>query len=225
MLKLLVVEDHMLVREGLVQTLHQLGEDIEIHEAPTCEEACSLFDEGHDFDLVLLDLGLPGTGGMACLSIMRKTFPSMPVVIVSAFDDTVTVNRALAKGASGFVPKAYSSVRLIAALNQVLEGQIFRPEPKIVTESALGRLAAPFSQKHELALVTQYGLTPRQIETLAGIVRGKSNSEIATQLDVSDGTIKQHITAIFKALGVKNRTQAVLAVVSRKIKPQENTAH
>ena len=226
MLKLLVVEDHTLVREGLVQTLHQLGEDIEIFEAPTCEDACTLFEQGHDFDLVLLDLGLPGTGGMACLSIMRKTFPSMPVVIVSAFDDTATINRALAKGASGFVPKAYSSVRLIAALNQVLEGQIFRPEPKLLTESTINRLPAVlFSPKHELALVTQYGLTPRQIETLAGIVHGKSNSEIAAQLDVSDGTIKLHITAIFKALGVKNRTQAVLAVVNRKIKKQENIVH
>jgi DNA-binding NarL/FixJ family response regulator len=225
MLKLLVIEDHTLVREGLVQILHQLSEDVEIFEAPTCEEACSLFEQGHDFDLVLLDLGLPGTGGMACLNIMRKTFPNMPVVIVSAFDDTVTINRALAKGASGFVPKAYSSVRLIAALNQVLEGQIFRPEPKLVSESAVGRLAVPFSQKHELALITQYGLTPRQMETLAGIVRGNSNSEIAAQLDVADGTVKQHITAIFKALGVKNRTQALLAVVNRKIKLQENTMH
>jgi DNA-binding NarL/FixJ family response regulator len=218
MLKLLVIEDHTLVREGLVQTLHQLDEEVEVFEASSCEHACDLFEEGHDFDLVLLDLGLPGTDGMTCLGLMRKLFPSMPVVIVSALDDAAKVNRALHKGASGFVPKTYSSAHLIAALYQVLDGQIFRPEPSLSAQFAADPPPAPFQGTHQAAMLAKFGLTPRKIEILSLIVNGKSNHEIAAQLDLSDGTVKLHLTSIFKSLGVKNRTQAVLAMVKYKIR-------
>jgi DNA-binding NarL/FixJ family response regulator len=217
MLKILIVEDHSLVREGLAQTLIKLAEGAEVFQAPTCESACTLFEKGHDFDLVLLDLGLPGTDGMTCLSIMRKLFPAMPVVIVSAYDDAPTINRALKNGASGFVPKAYSCDQLTEALYQVLNGHIFIPERTMPARLGADLPPAKIQGSRETALAAEFGLTERKAEILSLIVRGKSNREIAAHIGTSEGTVKIHVTSIFKALGVNSRAQALLAVMKYKI--------
>jgi DNA-binding NarL/FixJ family response regulator len=209
MLKLLVVEDHALVREGLVQTLRQLEDEVQIFEAGDCDCAGRLLEQERDFDLVLLDLGLPGIDGLSCLGIIRQRYPAIPVVIVSAYDDAHTVNRALKAGASGFVPKAYSSERLIAALREVLEGRIFTPEQMMPINLGADLPHAPIGGKAD---PSEFGLTERQSEVLALMTRGKSNRDIAEQLGLSEGTVKIHITAIFKALGVASRTQALVAV-------------
>ncbi len=215
MLKLLVVEDHALVREGLVQTLHRLGNDVQIFEAKDCDCAGVLLEQEQDFDMVLLDLGLPGVDGLTCLGIIRQHFPATPVVIVSAYDDAHTVNRALKNGASGFVPKAYSSDRLIAALRDVLDGRIFVPE-QLIPVSRDGDL--PHSPIGGEAYPSEFGLTERQTEVLSLMAHGKSNRSIAEQLGLSEGTVKIHITAIFKALGVSSRTQALVTVARYGIK-------
>lgn len=215
MLKLLVVEDHALVREGLVQTLRQLESDVRIFESGDFEAASALLEQEQDFDLVLLDLGLPGVDGLSCLGIIRQRYPAIPVVIVSAYDDAHTVNRALKNGASGFVPKAYSSERLIAALREVLEGRIFTPEQMMPVNLGADLPHAPIGGK---SAPSEFGLTERQSEVLAHMVRGKSNRDIAEQLGLSEGTVKIHITAIFKALGVASRTQALVAVARYGIK-------
>lgn len=217
MLKLLVVEDHVLVREGLVQTLSQLEADVEVFEAFDCDSAGALLEQEHDFDMVLLDLGLPGVDGLSCLGIIRRRYPAIPVVIVSAYDDAHTVNRALKNGASGFVPKAYSSERLIAALHDVLDGRIFTPEQMLPVNlgADLPHSPVPIGGDAEPA---EFGLTERQSEVLALMARGKSNRDIAEQLGLSEGTVKIHITAIFKALGVSSRTQALVAVARYGIK-------
>jgi DNA-binding NarL/FixJ family response regulator len=213
MLKLLVVEDHALVREGLVQTLRQLDDDITLFEAGDCEHAGEVLAE-NDIDLVLLDLGLPDADGLTCLSLLRKAYPATPVVIVSAYDDTHMVTRAMRGGASGFVPKSYSSDRLLAALRDVLAGQIFVPERRLPTQAnvPLPPLTPLVSQ--ETLFAREFGLSGRKAEILALMVRGKSNRDIAEQLGVGEGTIKVHITAIFKALGVTSRTQALVAVAN-----------
>lgn len=215
MLKVLVIEDHALVREGLVQTLRRLDDDVQIFEAGDCECAGNLLEQAQDFDLVLLDLGLPGVDGLTSLGIFRQRFPSVPVVIVSAYDDAHTVNRALKNGASGFVPKAYSSDRLISALREVLDGQIFVPEQLMpmdlatdLPQALIGGDASP----------AEFGLTDRQADVLALMAQGKSNRGVAEQLGLTEGTVKIHITAIFKALGVSSRTQALLAVARYGIK-------
>lgn len=215
MLKLLVVEDHALVREGLVQTLRQLEDEVVIHEAADCEAAGVLLEREDDFDLVLLDLGLPGVDGLSCLGIFRQRYPAIPVVIVSAYDDAHTVNRALRNGASGFVPKAYSSDRLIAALREVLDGRIFTPEQMMPVNLGAD---LPHARIGGDADPSEFGLTERQSEVLALMTRGKSNRDIAEQLGLSEGTVKIHITAIFKALGVASRTQALVAVARYGIK-------
>lgn len=207
MLKLLVIEDHALVREGLVNVVRQLDDVVEVFEAGECGAGLALAQCHPDLDLALLDLALPGAEGMSCLVLFRERFPALPVVIVSAYDDPHTVGRALKVGASGFVPKSYSSGALLVALRLVLEGQIFTPSPAPVLRPLV---EAPPGQVGKDAAPADYGLTERQAEVLGLMVRGKSNRDIAQILGLSEGTVKIHITAIFKALGVSSRTQAMV---------------
>ena len=127
MLRLLVVEDHALVRMGLVGLLGQIEKDVNVFEAADFEMALAVLDSEGDFDLLLLDLALPGIDGFAGLDILRRRYPAMPVVVVSAFDDAPTITRVMNLGASGFIPKAYSGEALLAAVHEVLAGNIFRP--------------------------------------------------------------------------------------------------
>ncbi|MBI2307180.1 MAG: response regulator transcription factor [Rhodocyclales bacterium] len=215
MLKLLVIEDHALVREGLVQTLLQLDGEVEVKEAADCEGGCAILGNADDFDLVLLDLALPGIDGLTCLGLFRQRYPSLPVVIVSAYDDAHTVTRALKAGAAGFVPKAYSGDRLLDALRKVLDGTIFVPEQTLPASQGVG-LSVPSAAKG--VSPDEIGLTGRQADVLGLMVKGSSNREIADLLGLSEGTVKIHITAIFKALGVTSRTQALVAVARKGIR-------
>lgn len=214
MIKLLVIEDHALVREGLVQTLKQL-DAVEISEVADFDGANTLLDQGHVFDLVLLDLGLPGVDGLTCLKSFRLRYPSMPVVILSAYDDAHTINKAMKGGAAGFVSKAYSSDRLLTVLREVLSGNVLSPD---VSQKKA------FVASHHLptgegdADPSDFGLTDRQAEVLGLMVRGKSNRDIAGLLGLSEGTVKIHLTAIFKRLGVSSRTQAMIVVARRGIR-------
>lgn len=209
MLKLLVVEDHALVREGLVRLLGQLEEDVTVLESADFEAAINLLDKEGEFDLVLLDLALPGIDGFAGLDILRRRYPAMPVAVVSAFDDTPMITRVLNLGASGFIPKAFSGESLLSAVREVLAGNIFRP-----TGQQGARLddATPVPPSRISVRPDEVGLTERQAQVLALMVRGLSNRDIADQLDLSEGTVKIHATAVFKALGVSSRTQALVAV-------------
>jgi DNA-binding NarL/FixJ family response regulator len=209
MLKLLVVEDHALVREGLVRLLGQLEERVTVLESADFEAALNLLDNDGEFDLVLLDLALPGIDGFAGLDILRRRYPAMPVAVVSAFDDTPTITRVLNLGASGFIPKAFSGEALLSAIREVLAGNIFRP-----TGQQGARLddATPVPPSRISVRPDEVGLTERQAQVLALMVRGLSNRDIADQLELSEGTVKIHATAVFKALGVSSRTQALVAV-------------
>jgi DNA-binding NarL/FixJ family response regulator len=127
MLKLLVVEDHALVREGLVGLLAQVEDEVSVFDSADFETALSVLDNEGEFDLALLDLALPGIDGFAGLDILRRRYPAMPVVVVSAFDDMPTVTRVLNLGASGFIPKALNGEGLLQAVREVLAGNIYRP--------------------------------------------------------------------------------------------------
>jgi len=126
MLQLLVVEDHALVREGLVRLLGQIEDQTKVFEAADFESALTVLDNEGDFDLVLLDLALPGIDGFAGLDILRRRYPAMPVAVVSAFDDTPTITRVMNLGASGFIPKAFSGESLVSAIREVLAGNLYR---------------------------------------------------------------------------------------------------
>lgn len=209
MLRLLVVEDHELVREGLARLLRQLEEDVAVAEASNFEQALDILDDDPDVDLVLLDLALPGIDGFAGLNILRRRYPALPVAVVSAFDDLPTVTRVLNNGASGFIPKAFSGDALLAAVREVLAGNIFRPGS--VHQPAKIDDTVPIPPQRGSIAPSELGLTDRQAQVLGLMVRGLSNRDIAEQLDLSEGTVKIHATAVFKALGVSSRTQALVA--------------
>ena len=201
MIKILVIEDHALVREGLLQTLQGLEEDVVTLGAADADAGLEILTTYDDIDLILLDLMLPGTSGMALLGVLRKRYPTIPVVILSALDDTETVMRGLRQGASGFVPKSSSTEAMMAALREVLAGEVYLP-PKL--REASSRSGRPRS------VAERYGLTQGQMRVLELLTEGKTNRQIADLLGVTEGTVKIHVSAIFKAMNVSNRSQALL---------------
>ena len=209
MLKLLVVEDHALVREGLVRLVAQVEDETEVLEADGFEKALTVLDDAGEVDLVFLDLALPGIDGFVGLDVLRRRYPAMPVVVVSAFNDAPTIKRVLNLGASGFIPKAFSGDEVLAAVRSVLAGNIFHPGDCV---DARMDDVVPMPPVTAGVLPKDIGLTDRQAQVLALMVRGLSNREIADQLFLSEGTVKVHLTAIYKALDVNSRTQALVTV-------------
>lgn len=214
MLKLLVVEDHALVREGMVRLLGQLDDEVTIVEAADGDAALAALDKEEDFDLVLMDLAMPNMDGFTALDIVRRRYPAIPVAVISAYDDLPTITRVINNGASGFIPKAYSGEAMLAALREILAGQIFRPSgtSQAKLDSVQTRPSVSGTVKP-----TEIGLTDRQAQVLALMIRGLSNREIAKQLDLSEGTVKIHATAIFKSLGVSSRAEAMVAAATYHI--------
>ncbi|QDX82557.1 DNA-binding response regulator [Denitratisoma sp. DHT3] len=202
MLKLLVVEDHALVREGLLQTLRDIEPNTVAIGAADADEALQVLEATSNLDMVLLDLMLPGLNGMAFLAVLRKRFPALPVVILSALDDAETVKRAIEHGASGFVPKASTSESMLDALRQVLAGGVYLPP----------RYRDGGEQPRRRSVAERYGLTASQSRVLELLTQGKTNRQIGELLGLTEGTVKIHMSAIFKALNVNNRSQALLAV-------------
>lgn len=210
-MRILVIEDHALVREGLLLALKALEEAdtaVETLGARDADEATQLLEKNDDFDLALLDLMLPGTGGLAFLGVMRKRFPHVPVVILSALDDADTVMKAMRQGASGFVSKASPTDVLLGALREVLAGEIWLP-PEYRDMTGKRRRAKTVAER--------YGLTKSQARVLELLAEGKTNRDIAEMLGVTEGTVKIHVSAIFKALGVNNRSQALLVAQGKKL--------
>lgn len=210
MLKLVVIEDHALVREGLLQALRGLDDEVVALGAADADAGLELLSGNDDADLVLLDLMLPGTSGMALLGVLRKRFPAIPVVILSALDDAATVTRALRQGAAGFVPKSSSTEVMIQALREVLAGEVYLP-PKL-------RDATARESGRTRTVADRYGLTPGQMRVLELLTQGKTNRQIAEMLAVTEGTVKIHVSAIFKAMNVTNRSQALLLAKQQRVR-------
>jgi DNA-binding NarL/FixJ family response regulator len=208
-MKILVVDDHEMIRDGLRPALETLaaGEALVVLEAATLAAALRIAGVERDIDLVLLDLHLPDARGLAALGEMRRTNASLPIVVISGEDDPAVVREALAQGALGYVPKS-SNLRVIAgALQLVLAGGVYVPQQAMAAPATAATRA-------DAAL----GLTPRQDEVLALLLAGKSNKAIGRELDLAEGTVKNHVAAVLKALGVTTRTQAVIAAAKRGIK-------
>lgn len=199
-MRILLIDDHILFRDGLKLLLSDLDENTEFLEAEECESALPL---AADTDIVLLDLKLPGVHGLEALSALRETAASAAVVVLSSQDDPATIRAAIDAGAAGFIPKSSTQQVLIAALRLVLAGGSYLP-PHLLeyTPSAPARNA-------DAALAA---LSERQRETLMCAVQGKANKVIARELDISEATVKAHLSAAFRTLGVRNRTEAVFAV-------------
>lgn len=204
---ILVVDDHPLSRTGIAMVVEQLEADVQHAGVGSCEEALHLIDGGAAFDLILLDLHLPGTDGMDGLAQLRDATPATPIVILSATEDSEKIRLAINAGAKGYIPKSSDSTIIISALRLVLSGGVFLPI-NLLQESA--RSAPGNAQKSD-----GNGLTARQLEVLQLLVRGESNKQIANALGTAENTVRVHVAAILKLLGVKNRTEASYAARSR----------
>lgn len=223
-MRILIADDHELFRDGLRLVLSDLGPEVSVAEAGTYDETLALLrpvaeDTEPPVGVVLLDLVMPGMRWTDGLAALKETAPDVPVVILSASQDRRLVLETVRLGAAGFIPKTSSSKVMLSALRLVLSGGIYLPPSLITAEDAAtaedpaALLAAAHSAPPPAAdpPADIPPLTPRQREVLALLGQGKSNKEIARLLDLSEGTVKLHVTAILKSLNVSNRTGAVVA--------------
>ncbi len=200
----IVADDHPLFRTAIKEALEAEQGATRFLEANSFESLQELVDHHKEVDLVLLDLHMPGVSGFAGLVYLCKRYPSVPVVIISANEDPVVIQRALEHGAAGFIPKSSSLDTITRAIASILMGEIWTPD------STVSNL--PGNNVSELEMAERMAqLTPQQFKVLMMMSQGLLNKQIAYELAVSEATIKAHVTAIMNKLGVNNRTQAVLA--------------
>jgi DNA-binding NarL/FixJ family response regulator len=203
MTRLLIADDHPLFRVALVQALRDVVADADILEAGSLAEAREALAQHADVDLILLDLHLPDSHGLMGLAALRAEHPGIAVAMISAHDDPATIRRALAYGASAFIPKRSDVGSLRLALRAVLDCEDYVP-PEL--RDAV-RANAP-SEEDAVTAARLASLTPQQFKVLVLVAEGQLNKQIADALGISERTVKAHLSALFEKLGVRNRTQA-----------------
>ena len=201
--EILIADDHPLFRSALHQAVSLgLGSDVRLVEVASIAELEAQLAVKADWDLVLLDLNMPGAYGFSGLVLLRGQYPQIPVVMISAQEEAVVVARAHEFGASGFIPKSSALPVLQEAVRAVLDGDVWWPAQTLA--------AVALSAEAKAASAGLASLTPQQFRVLTMVCDGLLNKQIAYQLNVSEATIKAHVTAIFRKLGVRTRTQAAL---------------
>jgi len=211
-MKVLVVDDHGLIREAMQGVLKKLRRDVVALEAANSEKAMRVVEENPDIKLILLDLTLPDRDGFSVLAELRASHPAIAIVVLSAVQDPSQVVKALDLGASGYIPKSADSEVILNALRLVLSGGIYVP-PEILKHLGMSNAQPqPPAIDRPLILPNEVGLTERQMDVLALVMQGKNNKTICRALHLAEPTVKNHVTAILKALKVTNRTEAVIAV-------------
>ncbi len=199
-MKILVVDDHALIREGLRQVLRGLEDDVEVFEAGSCARAFELAQQEPELDLVLLDYHLPDMNGLEALDVFARQHPALPIIVLSGSANPRIMQQVMHKGAAAFLTKSGMSDELLSVTRLVLAGGVHMPAvPQIVAEElTVTELPAPL-------------LTPRQDEVLQLLLDGYTNKEIGRMLYLSEETVKNHVSSILRSFGVTTRTQAVLA--------------
>ena len=218
---ILIADDHPLFREALRGAVQRILPDASLCEADSVDALYGLVEANPDADLLLMDLNMPGAHGFSALVHLRALHPQLPVVVVSAREEPAVMRRALDHGALGFIPKSADSETIGIAVGQVLDGERWAPA---------AAASAPAMDRDEEAVARRLReLTPQQFRVLQMLGEGRLNKQIAWDLGVSEATIKAHVTAVLRKLGVNNRTQAVLmagklAVDPDKVVPLEGDA-
>jgi DNA-binding NarL/FixJ family response regulator len=199
--RVVIADDHPLVRRALVESLDRILTGVEIAEVGTLGAATAALETGNT-DLLLLDLQMPGMNGLASLAALRSAYPAVPILVVSANEDPLIMREVIEFGASGFLPKSSPVGEIGAAVAAILAGGIWLPEAASVAylDESGSALAAGIAE-----------LTPQQRRVLMLLTDGKSNKQIAFELAVTEATVKAHLSQIFRKLGVRSRTQAVIS--------------
>ena len=207
----LIADDHPLFREALKGAVLAVLPDVRVCVADQVGSLLELLVAEPDPELLLLDLNMPGAHGFSALVHVRTTCPTLPVVIVSARDDADTVRRALGHGAAAFIPKSADNEMLSQALHSVLRGERWSPRGAVDTALPKG--------ESELA-ATLGSLTPAQFRVFGFVAAGLLNKQIAFELEISEATVKAHMSAVLRKLGVNTRTQAVMLAGQLALDPQ-----
>ncbi|WP_137390920.1 response regulator transcription factor [Rhodoligotrophos defluvii] len=200
----IIADDHPLFRDALRHALTAAYDGVQVKEAGSLDEVTALLEADDAVDLLLLDLKMPGVQGLAGLAYLRAQFPDVPTVVVSATEDLPVIRRAVALGASGFIPKSTPVSAIREAVREVLAGGVWLP-PDIDAAGAADDETDAVARR----LAT---LTPQQVRVLMMLREGLLNKQIAYALGVSEATVKAHVSAVLQKLGVESRTQAVIAV-------------
>ncbi|RYZ11999.1 MAG: response regulator transcription factor [Comamonadaceae bacterium] len=221
-MKILIADDHRLVIEAVKAKLGELEPGIDFVLCMSVDEL--LAAAGDDLDLAVVDLGMPGADGAAHIDLLRQRHPAVPVIVLSGTEDPAVMRQALERGVLGFIPKAYSPEVMLSAVRLVLAGGVYVPPmmlsalpPGVVPGLPSGGANAPASRAAPAAATLdnlRNVLTERQVEVLQLLSQGKPNKLIGRSLGISEGTVKIHLAAIFRALNVRNRTEAVVAAQS-----------
>ena len=206
-MKILIGDHHPLFRAGLRLLLEPLQEGMAFDEVGTCGELIDQCRDGGRYDLILMDLRMPGWPGFEGIRAVRALQPDMPLVVVSASEDLGDIRQALDHGADGYIPKSSSSAILRGALDLVLCGGVYIPPMAVHASPEPPERHREPEDRHR----GSHRLSPRQREVLTALCAGKPNKQIAYELGLSEGTVKIHMTAVFKSFGVRSRTQAVIA--------------
>ncbi|RST46389.1 response regulator [Variovorax sp. DXTD-1] len=214
-MKILIADDHRLVIEAVKAKLSELEPGIEFVLAMSVDEL--LAGANDELDLALIDLNMPGADGQAHIDEIRRRHPAVPVIVLSGYEDPAIMRSALERGVLGFIPKAYSPEVMLSAVRLVLAGGVYVP-PMMLTALPPGIVAGVAPTQNGAAGASaatlehlRSVLTERQVEVLQLLSQGKPNKLIGRSLGISEGTVKIHLAAIFRALNVRNRTEAVVA--------------
>jgi len=213
---ILIADDHPLFREALRGAVQRILPGASLHEADSVEALYGLVEAHPDADLLLMDLNMPGAQGFSALVHLRAQHPQLPVVVVSAREEPAVMRRALDHGAMGFIPKSADSDTIGTALGLVLDGERWAPA------AAAAASGASLAEQEVAQRLRE--LTPQQFRVLQLLGEGRLNKQIAYDLGVSEATIKAHVTAILRKLGVNNRTQAVLMAGRLAVDPERVVA-
>lgn len=203
MREILIADDHPLFRDALRRAVMQVLPDAALREADSVTSLVELANAHPQAELLLLDLNMPGAHGFSALAHVRASFPALPVIVVSAREESALMRRAIGHGAAGFIPKSSDIATIGTALHAVLDGETWLP-PGVATHSTA------LDPEEEAMAKRVAELTPQQYRVLAMVCNGLLNKQIAYELDVSEATVKAHMTAILRKLGAHSRTQAVL---------------
>lgn len=208
-MNILLVDDHALFRGGLKSLLKELGAGLVLDEAGNCSQALQQA-AGRRYDLILLDLNMPGLNRLDALAALRDAAPDAPVVVLSGETEPNLVRATIERGAMGFIPKSATPEVLIEALRLVLAHGVYLPLEVLESMNAAAPAAGPPGDASGAGSLP--GLTPRQRDVLRYVIQGKPNKVIARELDIAESTVKVHLSSVLRAFGVRNRTEAVYAV-------------
>ncbi|MFP3978543.1 MULTISPECIES: response regulator transcription factor [Marinobacter] len=209
--KILIADDHPLFREAISSVIVSGVEGSEVLQTDDLDSALSVTRENDDLDLILLDLNMPGMNGLNGLMTLRNEAPTIPVVIVSAEEDKQVVLQAITYGAVGFITKSSPRQEMTKAIQQILNGNVYLPSDIIRTGKESNNSRRSRSDDNPVSAEMLNSLTRRQLLVLERMAKGESNKQIAYNLNIAETTVKAHVSAILRKLGVHNRVQAILS--------------